>query len=327
MQINEYNSNRQQRLRIKATIDSSICIRKNIFLANANLIRAKGREGRGHTMKNMNRREFLGTAGAFAGIMALAGCGSTGGNTASTTTAASSAAASGDMQLLTAGKLTVGTSPDFPPFENLENDEYVGLDMDLAKALADKLGLELELKNLQFDAIVPAVAAGGQVDLGISGITIEPEREEQVDFSDPYYIDDLAVVAMKDNADVTADTYADALNQAGVVIAVQSGTTGESYAQENFPNATTQPYGNATDSFAALQSGQANAVVTNKAVGAKMVADAYTDAQVIKEIATGEEYGIAVNKDNGGLLSAVNDALAELTSDGTVDELTNKYFG
>ena len=217
------------------------------------------------------------------------------------------------MQLLTAGKLTVGTSPDFPPFENLENDEYVGLDMDLAKALADKLGLELELKNLQFDAIVPAVAAGGQVDLGISGITIEPEREEQVDFSDPYYIDDLAVVAMKDNADVTADTYADALNQSGVVIAVQSGTTGESYAQENFPNATTQPYGNATDSFAALQSGQANAVVT--------------DAQVIKEIATGEEYGIAVNKDNGGLLSAVNDALAELTSDGTVDELTNKYFG
>ena len=241
MQINEYNSNRQQRPRIKATIDSFVCIPENVFLANANLIRAKGREGRGHTMKNMNRREFLGTAGAFAGIMALAGCGSTGGNTASTTTAASPAAASGDMQLLTAGKLTVGTSPDFPPFENLENDEYVGLDMDLAKALADKLGLELELKNLQFDAIVPAVAAGGQVDLGISGITIEPEREEQVDFSDPYYIDDLAVVAMKDNADVTVDTYADALNQAGVVIAVQSGTTGESYAQENFPSPRPSP--------------------------------------------------------------------------------------
>ena len=278
-------------------------------------------------MKNLSRREFLGTAGAFAGILALAGCGSTGGNTAATTTAASSAAASGDLKLVSDGKLTIGTSPDFPPFENLENNEYVGLDMDLAKAVADKMGLELEIKNLQFDAIVPAVAAGGQVDLGISGITIEPEREEQVNFSDPYYIDDLAVVVMKSNGDVTADNYTDTLNQSGIVIAVQSGTTGEDYAGENFPNATTQPYGNATDSFAALQSGQANAVITNKAVGAKMVSDAYTDAQVIKEIATGEEYGIAVNKDNADLLSAVNDALKACTDDGTLDDLTNKYFG
>ena len=148
-----------------------------------------------------------------------------------------------------------------------------------------------------------------------------------MNFTDPYYIDDLGIVAMKDNADITADTYADALNQAGVVIAVQSGTTGESYAQENFPNATTQPYGNATDSFAALQSGQASAVITNNAVAAKMVADAYKDARVIKEIATGEEYGICVNKDNDALLSAVNDALSALTSDGTVDSITNKYFG
>lgn len=276
-------------------------------------------------MKNMSRREFIGSASALAAVAALAGCGSTGGNTAATTEAASTGAAG--ASLVTEGKLTVGTSPDFPPFENLENDEYVGLDMDLAKALADKLGLELELKSLNFDAIVPAVAAGGQVDLGISGITIEPEREEQVNFSDPYYIDDLGIVAMKDNADVTADTYADALNLAGVVIAVQSGTTGESYAQENFPNATTQPFTNATDCFAQMQAGNATAVITNKAVAAKMVADAYTNAQVIKEIATGEEYGIAISKDNADLLAKVNDALKELTDDGTMDSIVNKYFG
>lgn len=276
-------------------------------------------------MKNMSRREFIGSASALAAVAALAGCGSTGGNAATTTEAASTGAAG--ASLVTEGKLTVGTSPDFPPFENLENDEYVGLDMDLAKALADKLGLELELKSLNFDAIVPAVAAGGQVDLGISGITIEPEREEQVNFSDPYYIDDLGIVAMKDNADVTADTYADALNLAGVVIAVQSGTTGESYAQENFPNATTQPFTNATDCFAQMQAGNATAVITNKAVAAKMVADAYTNAQVIKEIATGEEYGIAISKDNADLLAKVNDALKELTDDGTMDSIVNKYFG
>lgn len=275
--------------------------------------------------KNMSRREFVATAGLFAGMMGLVGCGGSG--SAATTAAASSAAADAGLGLVTDGRLTVGTSPDFPPFENLENDQYVGLDIDLAQALADKLGLELEMKTLQFDAIVPAVAAGGQVDLGISGITIDPEREEQVDFSDSYYIDDLSVVAMKANADITADTFADALNQAGVTIAVQSGTTAESYAQENFPNATTQPYGNATDAFAAMQAGQANAVITNKAVGAKMVSESYTDAQVIKEIATGEEYGVAVSKDNSALLDAVNDALAAITDDGTLDSIVNKYFG
>ncbi len=274
-------------------------------------------------MKNMNRREFVLGGSALAAMAALAGCGGSGSSSASTTEASSDSS----LGLVTEGKLTIGTSPDFPPFENLENDEYVGLDMDLARALAEKLGLEVEFKNLQFDAIIPAVAAGGQVDLGLSGITIDPERAEQVDFTDSYYIDDLSVVAMKANTDVTSDTYADALNQDGVIIAVQSGTTGESYAQENFPNATTQPYGTATDCFAAMQAGQAVAVVTNKAVAAKMVADSYTDAQVVKEIATGEEYGIAVSKDNSALLEAVNSALDELTSDGSLDDIVNKYFG
>ncbi len=112
--------------------------------------------------KNMSRREFVGAFGAFAGMIALAGCGSSaGGNKAATSAAASTAAETGDLGLVSAGKLTIGVSPDFPPFDNMENGNYVGLDIDLAKDLADKLGLEVEYKNLQFDAIVPAVAAGG----------------------------------------------------------------------------------------------------------------------------------------------------------------------
>lgn len=277
--------------------------------------------------KNMSRREFVGAFGAFAGMIALAGCGSSaGGNKAAASAAASTAAETGDLGLVSAGKLTIGVSPDFPPFDNMENGNYVGLDIDLAKDLADKLGLEVEYKNLQFDAIVPAVAAGGQVDLGISGITVEPDREKQVNFSDSYYIDDQCIVVMKDNTSVTADDQS-ALNVAGVTIAVQSGTTGESYAKENFPNATTQPYGNATDCFAAMQAGQAQAVVTNKAVGKQMIADAYTDAQVVKEIATGEEYACAVSKDNDALLSAVNDAIKQLQDDGKLDALVKKYLG
>ena len=279
--------------------------------------------------KSMSRREFVGAMGAFAGMMALVGCGgSTGGNKAASTSAATSAeaATTAGLALVSEGKLTVGTSPDFPPFENMENGEYVGLDIDLAKAIAEKLGLEVEFKNLQFDAIVPAVAAGGQVDVGISGITVEPDREKQVDFTDSYYVDDQCIVVMKNNTTVTADDQS-ALNAADVTIAVQSGTTGESYAKENFPNAKTQPYGNATDCFAAMQAGQAQAVITNKAVGNQMVADAYKEAQVIKEIATGEEYAAAVSKDNPALLDALNDAIKALQDDGTLDNLVKQHLG
>ena len=277
-------------------------------------------------MADMSRRSFIASMGAVAGAAALAGCGSTGGNTASTTEAASSAAATGDLALVTAGKFTVGVSPDFPPFENMEDGEYVGMDIELAAKIAEQLGLEVEYKTLQFDSIVPAVAAGGQIDAGISGITVDPKRAKEVDFSHSYYVDDQCIVTMKSNTEVTADDQS-ALDADGKIIACQSGTTGESYAQENFPSATVQPYGNATDCFAAMQAGQADAVITNKAVGNKMVADAYQDAQVIKEIATGEEYAVAISQDNNALLSAVDGAIDALEADGTLDELATTYLG
>ena len=281
-------------------------------------------------MNSMTRRNFLTVAGALASTAALAGCNAGGEQDAPADDATTDEpAATDDLGLIKEGTLTVAVSPDFPPFENLDGDEYVGFDVDLMKAVAEQMGLEVEFKNLQFDAIVPAIQAGGQADVGCSGITIDPEREEQVDFSTSYYIDDQCVVAMTDNADVTADTYADALNQEGVVIAVQSGTTGETFAQENFPNAKVVGYGNATDCFAAMQAGTDGtvAVVTNLAVGEKMIAEAYTDAQIVGKSATGEEYGVAVSKDNPALLSAVNDALAALDEDGTIDELTTTWMG
>ena len=228
--------------------------------------------------------------------------------------------------LIQDGVLTVATSPDYPPFENLEGDEYVGFDIELAKAIAAELGLGCEFKTLQFDGIIPGIQAGGQADMGISGISVDPERAEQVDFSDAYYVDNLAVAVMKDG-EITVENATEALNQEGVVIAVQSGTTGEVYIQENFPNATVQAYGNSTDCFAAMQSGQAVAVCTNKAVVEKMLAEAYTDAEVVLSIATGEEYAIAVSKDNPELLAAINAAIAKLSENGTIDELTAQFLG
>lgn len=230
-----------------------------------------------------------------------------------------------DYTLLNEGKLVVATSPDYPPFENLVDGEMVGFEIDLAKALAEEMGLEVEFKNIQFDAIVTAVAAGGQCDVGISGFSITPERLEEVDFSESYYVDDLGVAVMKDSG-ITADNVAEKLSADGVKIAVQSGTTGEAQMLEDYPNATIVPYGNSTDSFAAMQAGQVDAVCTNLAVVERTVAESYTDAEVVLTIATGEEYGIAVSKENAGLTEAINAALANLKANGTIDEIAAKWF-
>ncbi len=297
-------------------------------------------------MKKFSKFAVLAAAGVMVAALALFGCSSGGsassasassasGSASAASASASSASASASassaaaadtgLGLLTDGKLVIGTSPDYPPFENLENGEYVGLDIEIGKAVAAELGLEPEFKTLQFDAIIPAVAAGGQVDMGISGFSVDPERAKEINFSDSYYIDDQAIAVMK-GGDITADNADEALNADGVIIAVQSGTTGEAYVQENYPKATAQPYGNSTDAFAAMQAGQANAVCTNKAVVERMLKDAYQDAEVVKSIATGEEYAIVVSKDNAALLSAVNDALAKLSASGEIDRLVDQYL-
>lgn len=269
----------------------------------------------------MKKWGVLAVAGALTASLALFGC--------STTTAEEGAgdeATEASYTLVNEGKFTVGVSPDFPPFENLVDGEYVGFDIELSKAIAEELGLEVEFKTLQFDGIPAAVAAGGQVDVGITGLTITPDRQETVDFSDPYYIADQSVAVMK-GGEITADNVDELLNTEGMVIAVQSGSTGEAYAQENYSNATAQAYGNATDCFAAMQSGQADAVCMDKAVVEQMLAEAYTDAEVVKQVATGEEYAVAVSKDNPELLAAINEAIATLTEDGTIEDLTAQFLG
>ncbi len=260
---------------------------------------------------------------AFAGALALTGCG----NSDAPADAAGSADASGSdtMQLVTDGTLTIGTSAEYEPFEYMEDGEYKGFDLELAQAIADDLGLELKIENVDFDTIVPGVASGTKYDMGIAAITATPEREKEVGFTDSYYMDDQAIVTMADNTEITGDNYADALNAEGVKIAVQSGSTAEAFAKENFPNAELVPFKNATDCFAAVQSSQADALVTNRSVAAQLVATSFGNEQVIKQISTGEEYAIAVNKDNTALLDALNDSIAKLTEDGTVDELMTKY--
>lgn len=260
---------------------------------------------------------------AMTGALALTGCGGSGVPAAGS--AAADAATDEGYTLVSDGKLTIGTSAEYEPFEYMEDGEYKGFDLELAQAIADDLGLDLQIENVDFDTIVPGVASGAKYDIGIAAITATPEREDEVDFTDSYYMDDQAIVTMADNADITGDNYAEALDAEGIKIAVQSGSTAEAFAKENFPNATLVPFKNATDCFAAVQSDQADALVTNRSVAAQLVATSFSNEQVIKQVSTGEEYAIAVNKDNTALKDAINESIAKLTEDGTVDALMEKY--
>lgn len=282
---------------------------------------------------NITRRQFVPLAAASAmAAFGVAGCSNDTASTATGSTPAADAGSAdassdGELTLFESGKLTFATSPDYPPFENLEDGEYVGLDMDLGRAIADYLGLECVYTNIDFDGIIPAIVAGGQADAGLSGISITPEREEQVLFTDPYYIDNQAVAVMSDNTEITEDNAAEALNNEAVTIAVQSGSTGADFAAENFPNAEQLPFPNFTDAFAAVQAGQADAVCGNKAVVDQMLAGAYSDEHTVLTSATGEEYAIAVSQDNPDLVDAMNEAIAALTEDGTLDEIIANNMG
>ena len=263
---------------------------------------------------------------ALVGCMAVAGCSSSDESSSDESSSDETAGYSSEgLELLEDGVLTVATSPDFPPFENLEDGEYVGLDIAIMEEASSRLGLEVEFTTIQFDGIIPAIVAGGQADCAISGITIEPEREEEVDFTTSYYTDDLSVVVMQDS-EFTEDNIDDTLDAEGMVIAVQTGTTGETYAQEYYPSATVTGYGSANDTFAALASDQADAVITNMAVADSMVSESYTDAWVVENIATGEEYGIAVSKDNPDLTEQLSAVIQEMLDDGTIDELIAEYM-
>lgn len=277
-------------------------------------------------MMKFKKLAAFAACGVLAASLGLAGCSSSGSSSSSSaSSSSSSAAATADYTLLNDGKLTVVLSPDYPPFENIENGELEGFEVDLFKAVAEEMGLEYNPVQMQFDTIIPAITAGGQGDVGVSGFSVDPERAKEIDFTSTFFIDDQAVAVMKDSGVTEADA-ATALNQANMIIAVQTGTTGETYAQENFPNATIQGYGNSTDCFAAMQSGQANAVCTNAAVVKRMVDTAYTDAQVVIEVATGEEYAAVVSQDNPQLTEAINDALDKLEENGTIKQLEDKWF-
>ena len=273
---------------------------------------------------NMSRREFLAAFGTVAAGAVLAGCGNS--NASSSTT--SSDSKSDDkkaMTLVEDGKLTVVAELGFAPFEYMDEKtaEPVGFDVDVINAVADKMGLAASyLPNQKFDTLVPLIKQGGKADVAIAAITITDERKESVDFSDPYLDSNQAIVVAKGSSETE-----ESLNAADKQVVCQSGTTGDEWISENLPSATRVPVDDVTAALTGVQTGLYQAMVVDLPVAKYMLEQSFSDLEVVKEIPTGEQYGIAVSKDNPELLEAVNKALADIKSDGTMADIETKWFG
>ena len=273
---------------------------------------------------NMNRREFLAAFGTVAAGAVLAGCGNSNATSADSSSDAKSDEKKG-MTLIENGKLTVVAELGFAPFEYMDEKtgEPVGFDVDVINAVAEKMGLTASyLPNQKFDTLVPIIKQGGKADVSIAAITITDERLESVDFSEPYLDSNQAIVVAKGSSE-TEET----LNDASKQVVCQGGTTGDEWIGENLPDAVRVPVDDVTAALTGVQTGLYQAMVVDLPVASYMLAQSFSDLEIVKEIPTGEQYGIAVSKDNPELTQAVNKALEDMKSDGTMKEIETKWFG
>ncbi|MCU0270403.1 MAG: transporter substrate-binding domain-containing protein [Acidimicrobiales bacterium] len=246
---------------------------------------------------------------------------------ATSTTAAGGADLSGllaEVDLVADGKLTVCSDFPYAPFEYEDTDsgELTGFDVELVGAMAGLLGVESEFKDTDFDGILTQMAAGN-CDMVASAVTITEERAQSVDFTEPYFDADQSLLIRAEDE----GTYASLEDLAGKTIGVQTGTTGEEYANDNTPEgATIKSFGGADEMFLALTSGDVDALLQDFPVNAYQAVQ--DDSFVVTEtFPTGEQYGMAVEKGDSALLEALDAALAETRSNGTYEEIYTSYFG
>jgi polar amino acid transport system substrate-binding protein len=221
------------------------------------------------------------------------------------------------------GVLQVGSCLDYPPFETVEGGDEIGFDVDLTEEIASRLGLEVQWIRADFDTIFTAVS-GGQFDMVAAASTITAKREQEVDFSDPYFNSRQALVV---NTAETPDIASTADLASGDVVGVQKGTTGAAWAEENLaPNGIQiQTFTSATDGLRALEGGAMVAFVADEPFVAEAIADLPSLA-VMEGIDTGEVYGLAFSPQNPELRDAVNAALAEIIADGTYVTIHETWF-
>ena len=213
------------------------------------------------------------------------------------------------------GKLVVATSPDFPPFENLENGKVVGIEVDIMELICQKLGYELVIEQIAFDSVIPGVQTGKYM-CGMSGISVTPDREESVLFTDAYCLAAQCIVV---KADSTIATKADL---AGKTIAVQLGTTADDFCREEGYNV--QSFEANPDAKLALTSGTVDAWVVDDLTAADMC-KGDSSVKILGEHMTTEPYAFAFNFKDEALVDEINEVLAELMADGTIASIFAKH--
>jgi polar amino acid transport system substrate-binding protein len=225
------------------------------------------------------------------------------------------------LGLINDGTLTVCTDSPYPPMEYEENGEFTGFDIELMRAIAEDLGLELSVVNIGFDPITSGLAMdSGECDIAAASITITEEREANIDFSDGYFSGDQSLLTAEGSG---IGSIAD-LN--GKNLGVQTGTTGETYAAENAAGATLTSFENPGDLITALNAGEIDAVLQDIVTNGDAALN--NSSLVLVEIySTDEFYGFAVKEEGAeNLLAAVNTSLAKLRDDGTYDGIYEEFF-
>ena len=215
-------------------------------------------------------------------------------------------------------KLIMGTNAAFPPYEYYEGDQIIGIDAEVGALIAEKLDMDFEIKDMDFGGIISAVQ-NGVVDIGMAGMTVNEERLLQVNFSTSYAKGVQVVIVKEGSSIATLD------DLAGKLIGVQEATTGDIYATDDFGEENVKRYQNGAAAVAALQSGIVDAVIIDNEP-AKAFVEANEGLTILETAYADEDYAIAVAKENTELLEKINTALAELTADGSIDAIVNKYI-
>ena len=261
-------------------------------------------------------------------MLSLAACGGSASTETVSSEAASSEAvsteeaASADAAAVTtvnAGKLTMSTNAAFPPYEmTTDAGDFEGIDIEVAGAIAKKLGLELQVDDMDFDAALLA-AQNGKSDMVMAGVTVTDERLKVMDFSDTYAEGIQSIIVPEDSDIASAD------DLAGKIIGTQRGTTGYIYCTDDFGEDSVVAYDDGLTAVQALNNGQVDAVVIDNAPAKEFVA-ANPGLKILDAAYAQEDYAIGVAKGNTELLNAINGALEELQADGTLQSIVDKYI-
>lgn len=278
----------------------------------------------------MKKALSLMTAAAL--VLSLAACGSTASSAASSeaaspeaasSDAASSEAASetetAELSTVEPGKLIMSTNAAFPPYEmTTDSGEFEGIDIETAQAIADKLGLELQIDDMDFDAALLAVQQG-KADMVMAGVTVTDERQNVMDFTDSYATGIQSIIVKEDSDIASVD------DLAGKKIGTQRGTTGYLYCSDDFGDENVVAYDDGLTAVQMLNNGQVDCVVIDNAPAKEFIA-ANPGLKLLDTAYVEESYAIGVGKGNTELKDAINTALEELKADGTLQAIVDKYI-